>query len=274
MLREQRAELEERGHVRLPGAFARSAVEAVAERVWSQLEAERGVRRDDPGSWDVPAAWVGLKVLKQEAVYRSLRSPALCAAIDDLMGAGRWRMPRNWGGFLVTFPDCRHEQWSIPSAGWHVDFHYTYEPGTPFGLRVFTFLSEVGPRGGGTLVVSGSQRLVERFVGSMTPAQREEGYAALKKRFNSSHPWLAALTSGESADTERVRDFMERTHEIDGVPVRVEQLCGAPGDVVLAHPWILHTSSPNAGSGPRFMLGQDVYGEVERGRRPAPVGSA
>ena len=47
-------------------------------------------------------------------------------------------------------------------------------------------------------------------------------------------------------------------HEIGGVPVRVVELSGAPGDIVLAHPWMLHCSSPNCGSQPRFMAVQRI----------------
>ena len=109
-----------------------------------------------------------VKVLKEEELFLSLDSQDLHQAIDDLLGSGTWERPRHWGGFLLNFPDCSPEAWSIPADGWHVDFHYTNEPGTQFGLRVFTFLGEAGPRGGGTLVVRGSHRLVEKFVRAMT----------------------------------------------------------------------------------------------------------
>lgn len=257
---EQRAAFERQGYLHLPGAFDRSTVDALADRVWSHLEVQRGIRREDPKTWDVPGPWVGLKVLKKEALHRSLDSPELCAAIDDLLGPGAWRKPNNWGGFLVSFPDCSPEEWCIPAQGWHVDFHYTHERGSLFGLHVFTFLSEVGARGGGTLIVPGSHHLVQRFVAAMTPEERGQEYARLRKRFNASHPWLAQLTSNEPCE-HRNAHFMERTHEIDGVPVRVEHLCGSPGDALITHPWMLHVVSPNAGSGPRIMLGQNIYCE-------------
>ena len=263
LTQEQRSAFDERGYAHLPGAFQRPTVDAVAERVWSHLELHRGIQREDPRTWDIQGPWVGLKVLKRDAPFESLKSLELCAAIDDLLGPGAWRKPKNWGGFLVNFPDCRPEEWSVPCQGWHVDFHYTYDPGSPFGLHVFTFLSEVGPRAGGTLVVRGSHRLVEKFVAAMTPEERLQRYSVLRKRFNASNPWLAELTSTRTSEADR-RHFMERDHEIDGVSVRVEQLCGSPGDVVLTHPWMLHVTSPNAGSRPRFMLGQDVYVDQQR----------
>ena len=91
----------------------------------------------------------------------------------------------------------------------------------------------------------------------MTPEQRREGYAALRDRFNVSEPWLRDLTSGEPDPGRTLRFTAE--HEIDGVAVRVESLCGSPGDVILAHPWFLHATSLNSGPGPRIMLGKDIY---------------
>ena len=65
LTREQRSQYEEQGYVHLPGAFDRRAAEAVAERVWEYLEAERGVLQGDRATWDVPGAWVGLKTLRE-----------------------------------------------------------------------------------------------------------------------------------------------------------------------------------------------------------------
>lgn len=256
---EQRTRYERDGYIKLHQAFDPERVAAIADRVWTHLETHKGIRRDDSASWNVPGPWVGLKVLKEEELFLSLDSRKLRGAIDDLLGSGAWQRPRHWGGFLLNFPDCRPEQWNVPAAGWHVDFHYTNEPGTAFGLRVFTFLCEVGPRGGGTLFVRGSHRLVERFVRGLAPAERRRKYSALKATFNASHPWLRELTSAEGP--ARVSRFMDRTREIDGVQVRVEQLCGSPGDVVLSHPWMLHASSQNAGTGPRLMLAKLIHTE-------------
>ena len=46
---------------------------------------------------------------------------------------------------------------------------------------------------------------------------------------------------------------------IDGVTMQVEELCGTQGDIIIAHPWILHTRAPHAGQRPRFMLSKDVF---------------
>jgi hypothetical protein len=48
--------------------------------------------------------------------------------------------------------------------------------------------------------------------------------------------------------------------------VRVAELTGQPGDVVLTHPWVLHSWSYNTGSYPRMMLTKNLY---RRGLAPA-----
>ena len=216
------------------------------------------MRRDDPATWRIPGAWVGLKAIREEPLYRSLDSPPLRAALDAVLGESAWREPRDWGGFLVTMADCAPEEWTLPARGWHVDAHFTRDPDARFGIRVFTFLDAVAPRSGGTLVVRGSHRLVRRYVAAMTAEERESGYARLRDRFCASDPWLAELTSGDAAAPGRVERFLGASHAIEGVEVGVEELTGSPGDVVLAHPWILHVTAPHAGDRPRMMLAKEV----------------
>ena len=79
---------------------------------------------------------------------------------------------------------------------------------------MFTYLSSVGPRGGGTLVVRGSHRLVQRYVAAMTPAERQAGYARLKRRLLASDPWLAELSGGDVDDPERTRRLLRSTRVI------------------------------------------------------------
>jgi hypothetical protein len=259
----QRLEYRDNGYVRLPEAFSRAAAAAMADFIWARLFDLHGMRRDDRATWTAAAPWVGLKQFKDDPVFQPLNNATTFEAIDDLLGPDAWKKPRNWGGFLVKFPDRAPEAWTLPlDAYWHVDFHFTFEPGTPFALRVFTFLSEVAPHGGGTLIVRGSHRLVERFVASLAPQERQAGFAVLRARFNGSHPWLERLTGAAGDSDDRVDDFMNRPAIVDGERVLVEELSAGPGDVILMHPWLLHAASPHAGDSPRFMLGKDIYAEA------------
>jgi hypothetical protein len=71
-------------------------------------------------------------------------------------------------------------------------------------------------------------------------------------------PWALRSWPGDH-DPGRAARFMDRDHDADGIPVRVAELTGQPGDVVLTHPWVLHSWSYNTGSYPRMMLTKNLY---------------
>ena len=101
----QCAEFEEKGFVRVPAAFTREEAAAMERRVWGWLERKYAVSRTDPTTWSVSAP-TGLQGLKRHAVFEPIGSAVTCAALDALLGAGRWKRPRDWGGFLVNFPSA------------------------------------------------------------------------------------------------------------------------------------------------------------------------
>jgi ectoine hydroxylase-related dioxygenase (phytanoyl-CoA dioxygenase family) len=52
--------------------------------------------------------------------------------------------------------------------------------------------------------------------------------------------------------------------------LRVVELTGASGDVILLHPWLFHAPAPNRPATPRMMVGHNV--STTRGvARHAPV---
>jgi len=241
---EQRERFARDGFVRVEAAFDRAA--EMENRLW-QFLARRGIERDDPTTW--PSGEVRhLQKLLREPVFMPIGGPATTKAIDDLLGAGRWTRPDHWGEFLVTFPEPgRH--WMVPAL-WHTDAAYTDPLQPPRGLMVFSFLNRVECHGGGTLVLAGSHRLVARFVAGR-PNVAGETSAATRRAFYQSHPWLEGLlTAGE--DEER-HERISAEVDIDGLPARVVELTGDPGDIVLAHPLLAHCVSPNCAREPRFM---------------------
>ena len=40
--------------------------------------------------------------------------------------------------------------------------------------------------------------------------------------------------------------------------VRISELTGDPGDIVIGHPWLLHSAAANCGTQPRFMFLQRI----------------
>jgi hypothetical protein len=227
------------GLVRLPGAVSPAAM---ADRVWAHLAAGHGAVRDRPETW--PAGSVtGLRPVTDAPEFAALGSPAIHAAADAVLGAGRWHPPRRWGRLLVTFPSGNAE-WDLPSgSAWHNDF-VPPRPGAGVrAVQIFWLLADLPPRGGGTLVLTGSHHLVERSGEAPHPRRLRQ---ALGRQ-----PWLRDLW--EPAAGERVRRFMHEGTTIDGVDLKVVELTGRAGDAFVMHCDTLHAMAPNCGSQPRLM---------------------
>jgi hypothetical protein len=257
----QVAAFEERGHVRIREAFPREVALQLQQHMWAELREDFGIDREDRDTWYQPRR--SLRRAKWDPLQRAIATDSLVGAIDALLGPVRWRLPTNWGVVLVTFPDRTRDEWIPPTSGWHYDFDLQDNTISPSGLFVFTFFSTVGSRGGGTLIVEGSHRLLRRFGESLSPDDRHSDHQTLRRRFLGHDPWLRALTGSGAAPTDRVGYFMREPQEIQGVPVRVAELTGEPGDAILCHPLMLHVSAPNRSDTPRFMRSQRICGNEE-----------
>ncbi|MCY4056965.1 MAG: phytanoyl-CoA dioxygenase family protein [Gammaproteobacteria bacterium] len=185
-----------------------------------------------------------LRGASESEPIRGLFTAALMNAIVELAGGRSVRPMGNRPQFLVTMPNA--EEWTVPPTIWHVDL-----PRLPsnclVGIQVFTFLSDVVPKGGGTLVVAGSHRLLNN--GSRVRSKN------IKKRLRRL-PYFQDLMSKQSVDRERFLTEPGKAEDPDAgdVPLRVVELCGRPGDVYLADMRLLHTLAPNATNEPRVML--------------------
>ena len=141
----------------------------------------------------------------------------------------------------------------MPARLWHWDNPTEPHRDRLRGLFVVSFIGRVAPGGGGTLILSGSPRLLIEQERQLPDSQRRGSIAALRERFHRSHPWLMALTGLAPSPADRVAAFMERETVVDGVPLRVAELTGEPGDMVFCHPVMVHCVAPNRGARPRFM---------------------
>jgi ectoine hydroxylase-related dioxygenase (phytanoyl-CoA dioxygenase family) len=143
----------------------------------------------------------------------------------------------------------------VPTSGWHVD-SYGPEHDLP-GVTVFVFLTAVAARGGGTVVLEASHRLVNHQIattGIWRPADVKAALAA-------AHPWLREVWHGRRCpDDEAV---------LGGVRTAVRELTGEPGDVIVMHPRTLHVSAPNTGESPRMMLVEIIDRRTHAARPPA-----
>ena len=117
------------------------------------------------------------------------------------------------------------------------------------------------PRGGGTLMVAGSHRLLNegRFVRANEIRQllcREVFFRNL-------------YSEGRGSVEDRAR-LLEQTGAVVDVALEVVELTGAPGDAYLTDLRLLHTAAPNATDRPRVMathrfVREDVIQELAEG---------
>ena len=262
---EQHAAFADRGWVRLREAFPRLAALRMQERMWAELRDVVGIEQDRRDTWHQPRA--SLRGAKRDPLQREIASDVLLAAIDALVRPMAWRTPSNWGVVLITFPDRSTAEWTVPTSGWHYDFDLLESATAPRGLQVFTFCSSVGPRGGGTLVVEGSHRLLGRFATSLSDDERGLDHQTLRRRLLRHDPWLRALTGRGPQPADRVTHFLGAPHDAGGIPLRVVELTGEPGDAILCHPLLLHVAARNVAREPRFMRSQRICAaEPERGQ--------
>jgi hypothetical protein len=237
------------GYIVVRQAFARADGLAMERRWWEELEGTHGIRRDDRSSWRQILG--DLKAAKHDPVQARILTGRVRGVFDDLLGKATWSPPRDWGRPLVTFP--RPGAWEVPTRLWHWDNPGELHLDHPRALFVVGFIGPVAPKGGGTLILSGSPRLLIEHERQVPAGQRPGLGAGRWERFGRSHPWLMALTGQAPSPADRIAAFMDRETIVEGVPLRVVELTGEPGDMVFCHPVMVHCAAPNRGTRPRFM---------------------
>ncbi|MEO7719809.1 MAG: phytanoyl-CoA dioxygenase family protein [Capsulimonas sp.] len=208
------------GYITVQNVFSANTAEAIREALWDELTAI-GVTRHDPATWTKPVVHL-TKTFTGEP-FASAWTERLYAALDDVMGVGRYLAPVGLGWWPVSFPNLDPKPWVPPTIGWHIDgiqfHHHIHSPDQ--GLLPLFLLSDIQPYGGGTAVSVGSHRTTARILAEAEP----DGLSAQEL-------------------TERVL-----AHPI----ANVRELTGKAGDVVLVHPFLLHARSPNTGNSVRFI---------------------
>jgi ectoine hydroxylase-related dioxygenase (phytanoyl-CoA dioxygenase family) len=237
----------EHGWMRVRAAFSTDEAAAMRAAVWRVL-ADVGIREDDPGTWTSERP-EHLQHLKDDAAFQAVGSPRLLEAIDAVLEGQNYQLPKHWGACFLAFPT--HHPWNVPSRGWHIDANYVSALSPPGGVRTHALFGDVMPRAGGTLIISGSHRLVHKYFQDDPPPSGTRG-AGYRKRLQG-HPYIGELHAGGSAG-ERVTRFMDRAEDHGGISLQVIENTGSAGDVILLHPLLLHVATPNTGSRPRFLL--------------------
>lgn len=238
---DQQNELATTGVTYLRGVLPRHEVGAIEDRVW-ELFAARGVARDEPSTWPGRGRPTKLQPLRKARVFDAFRTNRVRDFFDDVLGAKQWVEPEAWGPLLVSFPE--EGTWKLPGSGWHFDLPAIGDPDQPHALRVFGFVTEVAPHGGGTLVIEGSNTLVARYVAAAPDGNAGQS-AKIKKKIAARSEWFRQPTLAPT--------------EIDGITLRIAELTGEPGDVAVMLPWTMHNRSMCVGPSPRFMVTHSVY---------------
>jgi hypothetical protein len=237
------------GYLVVKQAFASADGLAMERQWWRELEDTHGIRPGDRSSWrQLPG---DLKAAKRDPLQAKILTGRVRGVFDDLLGKDAWSRPRDWGRPLVTFPEPG--AWDVPARLWHWDNPCELHLDHPKALFVVSFIGPVAPRGGGTLILSGSPRLLIQQERRMPADQQRDSIATLRQRFHRSHPWLMALTGQAPSPADRISAFMDTETTVAGVPLRVVELTGEPGDMVFCHPLMVHSAAPNRGTRPRFM---------------------
>ncbi len=234
----QSEEYAREGVVRISGAIDLDAIEGMT----STLKRKLAARREQVAR---PA-----QLSSKTGEFNAMASPELRAILDQILGA--WEEPANWGLPLVSF-HTGEPTWDVPHAHWHLDLGA--RPGELRLARAFAVLAPSRPTGGGTGYVAGSHRLFQALA---TKIGRALPSAKARRHLEAQSPWLAALTSRRQ-DEDRVRRFMQEGCEVDGIHLRVCEMLGEPGDIILMHPLMLHAPTSNVLATPRMMLTQFVY---------------
>lgn len=246
------AHFEARGWVRVPRAFTPDAAAAMRDVVWRALE-KRGMVRDDPSTWtdEAPAHLQGLKGAPQ---FGAIGTPRTLGAITEVLATGTWPRPRDWGAFFLLFPTPR--PWNVPHKAWHIDAPYGDPLSPSVGLKVHALFGDVEPRAGGMTVIEGSHRVIAHVMRTSPPPAGAPP-AGVRKHLMASDPWLKELST-PGLPEPRIAKFAGEPTDVFGVPVRVVEMTGEAGDVILMHPLLLHARPTNAGREPRFLLNKDL----------------
>ena len=206
------------------------------QRRWQKPCGGNSVRRigidlDRPEQWTQPRVW--LTEVMREPPYTDALTERFRSAVDQLVGPGRWEMTQDMGWWPIHFPGFDHPPYG---DDWHIDGdwfrHRVWSPEQAL-LNLFCF-STVEPGGGGTLLVEGSHHLAARVLWDAEP----EGLQA-------------------DGFDEPLNSILDQ----NGWPGVVE-VVAEEGDVVLAHPLLLHSSNPNHGTRVRVMA-QPTFSMIE-----------
>lgn len=239
---EEKAHFVLAGFVKVRSAVSRSAADAAAEAVWAAAELQEQSCRRWPSSWER-----GDVMMKQQIPSDLLNSKKLHAALDDLLGSGRWSTEglEDLGWAPMRFPAsklrCRTAKgtWDVEDTRVEAPCQYHLD-GSWYQHRLFcpqqaiiicVILTDTAMGGAGTAV-----KLASHF--HMAQHLVEAGEHGLDH--------ASLCREAQALDVEQHPEY--------------EIYCNA-GDVLLLHPHLAHSSTTNVrfGRDVRLALTKRAY---------------
>jgi hypothetical protein len=209
----------EQGFCILRGAFRAEQAAAAVDCLWRRIEQKSGIRRFEPSSW--PDCYDIEEHLANPEVLACFND-CVAAAVEQLLGPGRWNGERRWGLWPVNFSYGANLAYDFPIGGWHIDgnwFRHTIDCPRQ-GLLIIGIFTEIRSRWGGTILAGGSHKLAARVL-----AKHPEG--------------MIHTDLFEEALRSPLGNFYEIT--------------GNAGDVVFGHPFLFHTRGYKHAGPPRVI---------------------
>lgn len=216
----------DQGYIHIPQALDRDFAAAQVAHAWVRL----GMDPKDPATWTEERLHMSSD---QSWLWRE-QAPIAWDYICDLLGGEeRVKADARFGnGMVMNFCQGRGLDWEPPAptcGGWHKDgnFFHHFLDSPEQALLAIIIWQDIAPRAGGTFIAPDSVGVIARLL-----AQHPEG-----------------LTPGgfnTGVLIHECRDFREVT--------------GQAGDVVLLHPYMLHTASRNPSGIARLITNPNVNG--------------
>lgn len=248
-----RSTFTDRGVIRLDQAFSPEIAARMRDVVWRYAERKAGVKPDDQTTWPLdwlPWSW---KSLRRNRIFDAvIDNPLVPPALDTIFSATGWQRPKPGAQVLLNLP--KPGPWTMDD-GWHMDTGFERPTWPTYAVKLFAFFGEVVPCGGGTMLLPGSHRLVDRYRSKFEspPAAGKANWHSFLRRYA---PLDQLLSSAKLRDFGR--SMIGERYQIEGIPIDVVELTGKPGDVVITHLHVFHCPSPNTSRTPRHMLAKAV----------------
>ncbi|MFN7996800.1 MAG: phytanoyl-CoA dioxygenase [Bryobacteraceae bacterium] len=211
--------------MKLDSAFPPTTINKARAILWQAT----GCDPDDRETWTRPVVRLG--DFAQEPFREAVNTPALHAAFDELVGAGRWLPRESLGGFVVRFP---HPD-DPGDTGWHIDASFP----TP-GRTDSYFDWRVNVR-------SDCRALLMLFLFSDIADQ--DAPTRIRLGSHLAVPPLLAPAGDKGMSMMEISRLAEK----DTAGLREISATGAAGTVYLCHPFLVHAGQPHRGMTPRFL---------------------